>query len=192
MDKPKRPSVTCCEDCGTNVTVRARGSIPRWCVDCRWKRNREFNQERSFVDTVKRGTKIVMCAHCGTETRVARVHKASWCDACQSTGLARRDGHYRRRFGVTLKQVEGIVEAQGGACAICKRPPGVEKLNHDHDHRTGQLRGMLCGPCNRALGALGDSEAALLRVIEYLRTPPAAYLYEGVDTLTHTEEGVEK
>lgn len=38
----------------------------------------------------------------------------------------------------------------------------------DHDHNTGAFRGILCNPCNRGLGMLGDDIAGVRRVLDYL------------------------
>jgi len=52
------------------------------------------------------------------------------------------------------------LQAQGGVCALCghsetKRVKGtLASLAVDHDHQTGQVRGLLCGSCNQALGYL--------------------------------------
>ena len=45
------------------------------------------------------------------------------------------------------------VQINGGDwCAICRRSPSAgRRLDRDHDHRTGQPRGLLCARCNRAL-----------------------------------------
>lgn len=42
------------------------------------------------------------------------------------------------------------------------------RLCIDHDHETGRIRGLLCWPCNTALGAFNDSKALLLRAIDYI------------------------
>jgi hypothetical protein len=43
-----------------------------------------------------------------------------------------------------------MFEGQSGVCAICGRPPGAKRLDVDHNHETGKIRGLLCGSCNRA------------------------------------------
>jgi hypothetical protein len=43
------------------------------------------------------------------------------------------------------------VEQFGERCNICGRPPVNARLHRDHDHRTGQPRGLLCHRCNRFL-----------------------------------------
>ncbi|AXN53523.1 endonuclease VII [Gordonia phage Ronaldo] len=63
--------------------------------------------------------------------------------------------------------------AQGGKCAICQRAIGKRrKLAVDHDHDTGEVRGILCQPCNFTVLGRYDKEA-LQRAIDYLENPPA-------------------
>lgn len=78
-------------------------------------------------------------------------------------------------YGITAEEYRAIYEAQGGKCAICQRATGAsKKLSVDHDHKTGEVRGLLCTPCNRdVLGHLRDSISALLRAVRYLLHPPA-------------------
>ncbi len=56
---------------------------------------------------------------------------------------------------------------QKGHCAICglkMKPP-----NQDHNHKTGKLRSLLCGTCNRGLGLFKDSARLLNKAADYLR-----------------------
>lgn len=63
---------------------------------------------------------------------------------------------------------------QGGRCAICRREPEQgRRLAVDHDHATGEVRGLLCKACNTALGMFRDDVASLARAIGYLADPPA-------------------
>lgn len=66
-----------------------------------------------------------------------------------NSGNRRR--HYLRKYGITLEQRNELIRSQGGACAICEKRL---LLNVDHDHSTGEVRGMLCTVCNMLLGYL--------------------------------------
>lgn len=54
-------------------------------------------------------------------------------------------------LGVTDAEYAAMLARQGGGCAICGTTPKTRRLNVDHDHRTGAVRGLLCHRCNRAL-----------------------------------------
>lgn len=73
-----------------------------------------------------------------------------------------------------LKQYETLVLSQNNQCAICKIDLSqFEKRPHiDHNHKTGQVRGLLCSNCNRGLGYLKDSMDVLQSAIEYLKNSP--------------------
>jgi hypothetical protein len=58
-----------------------------------------------------------------------------------------------------------LLRSQGGLCAICRVAPAVHV---DHDHATGTVRGMLCFPCNAAIGHLRDDPATVRRAAAYL------------------------
>lgn len=81
-----------------------------------------------------------------------------------------RDGYYRRTYGLSAGEVEVMLDEQHGGCAICRdRPERLASMHLDHDHETGQLRGLLCLSCNQGLGKFRDDPALLLRAIVYLR-----------------------
>lgn len=65
-----------------------------------------------------------------------------------------------------------MLEEQHGVCAICGKPetkPNAKYLAVDHDHKTGEVRGLLCNNCNRALGLLQDNTEVLQNAINYLK-----------------------
>lgn len=72
------------------------------------------------------------------------------------------------RYGISAAAQEALLIEQGQVCAICRRPPGKKRLAVDHDHATGQVRGMLCGPCNTALGGFQDNAEICRRAADYL------------------------
>jgi hypothetical protein len=81
----------------------------------------------------------------------------------------------RRSFGLTIEQYRALLASQGGGCAVCGAlaNPDGRRLAVDHDHTSGEVRGILCTPCNWAIGGMRDSPARLEAAAEYLRNPPA-------------------
>lgn len=76
------------------------------------------------------------------------------------------------RYGLDLEQYEQMVKKQKGLCRLCSKPPKPgchHRLQVDHCHATGKIRGLLCNTCNTALGRLGDSEQGILRLLQYVR-----------------------
>src|SRR6266404_1578474 len=69
------------------------------------------------------------------------------------TAEARRSNRLKR-FGITLEEYDRLFELQLGGCAICKQISGGKRLAIDHDHDTGEIRGLLCVSCNTAIGKL--------------------------------------
>ncbi len=80
-----------------------------------------------------------------------------------------------RRYGggdFTLEMYDALLMQQDGHCALCPRTP--EENTHgvlcvDHCHTTERIRGLLCNPCNLALGRFGDAEKGLLSALAYVR-----------------------
>ena len=76
-----------------------------------------------------------------------------------------RHYHLMRRYGIGAAEVDAMVEAQGGLCAICRENPAEHV---DHCHETGAVRGILCFNCNGGLGQFRDRVDILLKAIRYL------------------------
>jgi protein-arginine kinase activator protein McsA len=76
-----------------------------------------------------------------------------------------------REYNITPEIFDSMSAAQGGGCAICRKPNTRRaQLVVDHDHSTGKVRGLLCDNCNLALGYLKDNLDILLRAADYLRS----------------------
>lgn len=72
----------------------------------------------------------------------------------------------------TAEQFRRILIDQHGGCAICGAHHGntvATRLCVDHNHVTGELRGLLCRRCNTAIGYFGDSSARIKRAVVYLK-----------------------
>ena len=74
----------------------------------------------------------------------------------------------RVRYGITIDEYDQMMMDQAGKCALCGYIPSPRrKLAVDHDHITGQVRGLLCHWCNKYMGWLGDTPDKLRRVLAY-------------------------
>lgn len=71
----------------------------------------------------------------------------------------------RTEYGLTTEDYENLQVAQQWRCAICEKE---KQLIVDHNHSTGKVRGLLCNPCNQALGLFKDDPARLRSAIAYL------------------------
>lgn len=74
----------------------------------------------------------------------------------------------KTRYGIDENIYQAILETQGGRCAICRNLPTTKRLAVDHDHETGLKRGLLCDPCNKALGFFRDSRTILQAALAYI------------------------
>ena len=77
------------------------------------------------------------------------------------------------KYGLTAQNYDALLESQEGRCAICGTKDfsrsGVNTHAYvDHDHETGEVRGLLCFACNTGLGAFSDSPEIMLEAIAYL------------------------
>lgn len=121
------------------------------------------------------------CIDCGVEKSLTEFHRDArsgdgrrcTCKPCQARYHRQRS--LKRKYGLTEAGYVAMLEAQGYGCAICDAPAEGERyqrLNVDHDHTTGRVRGLLCLNCNHMIGKAGDSPERLRRGISYLENPP--------------------
>ena len=87
--------------------------------------------------------------------------------------------HLRSRYGITPDAYVKLYNEQKGVCIGCGQPPkggGRSNSNNrlfvDHNHATGNIRGLLCQGCNAALGLAKDSPEVLRNLAAYLEKEP--------------------
>lgn len=82
-----------------------------------------------------------------------------------------KDIKLRRYYGITIDQYRQMEKEQNHVCKICesKCKTGRE-LSVDHCHKTGKVRGLLCGTCNYMLGSALDRVDLLAKGIKYLES----------------------
>ena len=72
-----------------------------------------------------------------------------------------------RKYGITIADRDAMFTSQNGKCNICNID-NVD-LQIDHCHTTGKVRGLLCQPCNMALGSIESMEKHKLQVNSHAR-----------------------
>ena len=78
---------------------------------------------------------------------------------------------YEKKYGITYEEREQILVNQNRKCKICKKLLINSKDCHtDHNHKTGKIRGMLCGNCNLLLGNAFENIEILKEAIKYLES----------------------
>lgn len=111
-----------------------------------------------------------------TYLKTHRVELRAKAEAWRLANPERYDALVRRswlktRYGITPEDYLAMLVAQGGCCAICRTATpgrGAKHFSVDHDHATGEVRGLLCFKCNAALGLLGDNADTARGLIAYL------------------------
>jgi hypothetical protein len=174
-----------CPDCGheKRATEFSRNAarpdgLQFYCKKCfaarsaRTYRQRQLSKGKVVREPVEVPAGHKLCPGCKQVKPRTEWHRRTsasdglnvYCKACSSQ-RSRRD-YLKRTFGLTPEELDAMIAAQGGVCAICRdgKPEHI-----DHDHETGRVRGVLCGPCNMGLGLFKDDPARLDAAIGYLR-----------------------
>ena len=134
---------------------RTPDGLRHWCKRC-WNAYQRERWADGRTDRAKRYAADKAWRHANPD-RVAATHRRS---------------NLRRKFGISTDDYDAMFAAQGGRCAACGSEQNGDRrfdtFNVDHDHRTGAVRALLCSPCNRALGHVGDDPDRLMSLVAYL------------------------
>jgi hypothetical protein len=74
-----------------------------------------------------------------------------------------------KRYKLDMASYNILVKKQNGLCAICGKNPEKTRLSVDHNHTTGEVRGLLCRQCNTGIGLFNDKIELLSKAVEYLK-----------------------
>ena len=143
-----------------------------WCSSCKAnKPQSEFNPcpgRRPFNLSSH-------CLDCDRARKAGQQRSKYW----SLSDAGRREQNRKvclRKFGITVDDYDRMLIEQSGVCAICKSPEVVrhhstgeiQPLAVDHDHESGQVRGLLCTRCNKGIGLLRHNEAYLRAAADYV------------------------
>lgn len=73
-----------------------------------------------------------------------------------------------QRHNISVSEFMSVYNEQDCSCAICKKEISIEDSAIDHNHDSGEFRGVLCKTCNRALGMFSDNPDVLMSAFNYL------------------------
>jgi hypothetical protein len=119
------------------------------------------------------------CTSCDTWKDISDRPKNGW--YCKECYIARSKELYnldkqrarmlKKKYGITPEKYDEMLSEQDYRCYICHKHE--DKLDRslavDHCHKTGKVRGLLCGNCNRFLGQIDDNINTAERLLEYLQ-----------------------
>jgi hypothetical protein len=112
--------------------------------------------------------RTAICSNCGP-VGITKNHYEAGPWHCSLAVRTRKKTSSWKGQGIkdlTVERFDEMVKEVGGRCLICGE---VKPLVPDHDHETGEVRGVPCGSCNSALGLFKDSVETLEAAIRYLR-----------------------
>ena len=122
--------------------------------ECLHKSRHEQNLGKRFEE--KR-----ICKICGNEF-ISHCPKKYTCQECIKT---KRDNTLYRRYGISPNEYEKLIESNDGLCPICNERKAFVV---DHDHKTGDIRGVICNKCNLGLHYI-ENEKLVEAMVNYLK-----------------------
>lgn len=105
----------------------------------------------------------------------ARGCNCSYCSDIRNSNPSKKRfnvcSRLRKAYRITMQSYLEMLKLQENVCMICLRTPEQtgRKFAVDHNHRTGEIRGLLCSNCNTAIGLLGDHGGNVYRAAMYLQ-----------------------
>jgi hypothetical protein len=140
---------------------------------------RKYNAEKRKESSREYGEKMKLrivnesnhCSGCGVELTEENHRSGLRCRDCYK--ISHRNSKMKKQYGITLDEYNEMWASQKGCCAICgthqNEKNDGKSLAVDHNHETGEVRGLLCVNCNTAIGQLKDDPELLLKAVDYLR-----------------------
>jgi len=105
------------------------------------------------------------------------IRKTNWLDSTyreerdRKQKISSRKCYLKKAYRITPQIFDDMLNNQNEGCAICGiKAQAHKRLNVDHCHYTGEVRGLLCTQCNVSLGGFKDSTMLLERAIAYLKS----------------------
>jgi len=136
-------------------------AIIKYCPKCKEDKALSlFNKHTKEVDNLQR-----ICRDCQKESSKKYL-------STEKGATTTRRAHLKRSYGIDLKDYETLLSSQGYKCKICGVGSNLDSRAKyfvvDHNHNTGEIRGLLCTKCNALLGFAQDRVEILETAKQYL------------------------
>jgi hypothetical protein len=92
-----------------------------------------------------------------------------------------KNNHLKRKYDITLDDYNKMLLEQDGKCYTCSVKAEDTQRKYlcvDHNHLTGEVRGLLCDLCNTALGLLKENQETIANLSKYLHEKGSCVLKE--------------
>lgn len=145
---------------------RQRQTYCKTCRDDQWRQR----YKSEWYQRHKERCRLRMAARYRENVKASRRKAREWRKALSPSqrALYNRRRRLRDHYDLSLEQFDQMLAAQGGVCAVCKRPPAKGNLCVDHSHATEINRGLLCARCNQFLGYFENHRDLVPSLIAYL------------------------
>jgi hypothetical protein len=177
--------------------------------ECKKILNRQEYEKHSPAYRRPNSLPIKNCVVCDREFRPRKISNAGVCGnpECRYQRKLQKNKKHKQKqgkfvgnyndksrvksYGLTLESFAQMRKYQNYCCKICglhesknqvDKNGKTKQFSIDHDHKTGQIRGLLCNNCNLALGGFKDSISSLKKAIMYLKGSKKSKVYMPKDS----------
>lgn len=148
-----------CIKCNTNI----RRVVDYNCVQCSRERARLLSEQSKHNGRRKSNRQKYEQGEAG------KANRRRWYNSSDGK-KSNRKAMLKLKFGMTLEEYDLMLTNQQGCCKVCG--DHIEDLSKflavDHNHITGNVRGLLCNRCNVALGMLREDTNIMKNLIKYV------------------------
>ena len=154
--------------CGKHHRTPEQTQIRKEKARIKSSEKRQLNKRKRMFEVELRAKRPRLCNICDTVKPCTEYRGilGRVCATCKSAQY--RSRALKKTYGISETQYQSMLLSQGGVCAICGNPPNGKHLCVDHDHTTGQIRGLLCDRCNFGIGYLMDDLDIIASAASYL------------------------
>ncbi len=141
------------EEYGARLAEIAERRADRHCRRCGIELSQENWDKHDRINNSR------ICRRCGND------YSKEW---LAENPKKRKSYTLKTYFGITLDEARVMWERQGRNCWLCQCDLSFKEVNVDHNHKSGEVRGLVHNICNAIAGLAHDSPELLDRISESL------------------------